>query len=671
MFRYRINEECEDKHWNLLLIYGIDIHLCFLSLRSIDQAGRGEVYHHWLDPFRLLWLSLQMRYVEKIGYCLRYLIQEYKMDPTESTVNNHHPEWDCLLIACQKNDGDAVSNFVKVDVQSIHHTNTMGQSALHIAALWNHVECVKILLDHGANVHGRNTFTGATPLHECIQSFHFHPAQQQQYRHRRRLSSPSKTEQNYRRQQIDCIKLLLEANADPNALDAMNRTPLECCVTIINDGDDDGDDDDRTSYYDTTINCRTATTDRQQLHVAVAEIKKMFQVSQQTKELRTEIGILLTKKLTRTKVTMNEIDTYWKEKILPLTCNNKTDDSGKQQQLHLQSTYCFPQLLEKLVSLTNEWINRTSTIDDCYDYNPKKIICNGISNTVTIAASASVEEFFFGRISWLWKVITTIVSVHRSVRNNNDSGGNSVDNDNNFTSLLSLEASYAKIQQNSLTMFGMEILDRYGRLKQKQEKYSDEHSATGSLLHDDTILASWKKTIVIFMTTEKERMKKSDEVISNSNDDDIDTGPGPGSNKIDCNTRCDSRIETEQLSELQQAWMIIARRNYLELAILWWDTLRISPIGVTNRQSMTPLMFASRSGHLHLVRWLLLSKRIDHNNDDPHRSLFYYYNWVQHRDQQEKTALLAAKTNQHKGIVQFLQNYTEEVRTRLTSSSPS
>ena len=99
-----------------------------------------------------------------------------------------------------------------------------------------------------------------------------------------------------------------------------------------------------------------------------------------------------------------------------------------------------------------------------------------------------------------WKVITTIVSVHRSVRNNNDSGGNSVDNDNdnNFTSFLSLEASYAKIQQNSLTMFGMEILDRYGRLKQKQEKYSDEHSATGSLLHDDTILASWKKTIVIF-----------------------------------------------------------------------------------------------------------------------------------------------------------------------------
>lgn len=48
------------------------------------------------------------------------------------------PEWDRLLAACQKNQPDAVRHLIKVENVDPSHANRVGQSALHVAALWGH-----------------------------------------------------------------------------------------------------------------------------------------------------------------------------------------------------------------------------------------------------------------------------------------------------------------------------------------------------------------------------------------------------------------------------------------------------------------------------------------------------------------------------------------------------
>ena len=72
-----------------------------------------------------------------------------------------------------------------------------GVTALHIAALNEHVDCVKMLLEHEANVSARST-EGWTPLHTVAQSGH-----------------------------LDCVKLLLQYGADPN-----ERTKGECWTPL-------------------------------------------------------------------------------------------------------------------------------------------------------------------------------------------------------------------------------------------------------------------------------------------------------------------------------------------------------------------------------------------------------------------------------------------------------
>jgi len=45
------------------------------------------------------------------------------------------PEWDLLLSAAQKNQPDRIKEMVRSGV-SASHANGVGQTALHVAALW-------------------------------------------------------------------------------------------------------------------------------------------------------------------------------------------------------------------------------------------------------------------------------------------------------------------------------------------------------------------------------------------------------------------------------------------------------------------------------------------------------------------------------------------------------
>jgi ankyrin repeat protein len=53
-------------------------------------------------------------------------------------TNNPPPDWDRLFSACQMNDPNLVRQLVVDEGVSPSHSNRVGQSALHIAALWGH-----------------------------------------------------------------------------------------------------------------------------------------------------------------------------------------------------------------------------------------------------------------------------------------------------------------------------------------------------------------------------------------------------------------------------------------------------------------------------------------------------------------------------------------------------
>ena len=535
-----------------------------------------------------------------------------------------NPEWDCLLRACQQNNIIEVQKIVREYPSSHSHANPMGQSALHIASFWVHVKCVEILLGYGADVNGMNSFTGATPLHECIQSIHCHA------HHRRLLSTEG--EQNYRRQRIECIKLLLQADADPYALDTMKRTPIECFVVTYDDNEEN----------DTIV-------DR-------IEIEKLFVQSQQTSKIRRSFKYLLTK-LGSKEVTIDEIDIIWQEELFPYV-----DTAGQHRQKHyLQSIRCT-QLLDKILSMIQEWIDRVDNDTEMRDNINEIVATKTITTQSDKIAGNDDVGYYLGRIVWMWKKIVAI-SVYITTINE----GGDVDNNGNISPLLAYDT-----QQNAVKIFGMAILERYGNLYSKRQQQQSSHIIINSLLQDDNILSSWTEAIIVFMTEEKITFNKAATTtitITYNDGDGDDSDDDDDDDDDDENNNNNNNNNSIKQTQLQQAWMTIARRNYLELAQFWWKTLRISPIGIINRQGMTPLQFASRSGHLHFVEWLL--RNDDEKGNDNSNNISQLYDWVQDQDQRGQTALMAAAANQHKEIVQFLQDFRQEKCSSSSSSSSS
>jgi hypothetical protein len=70
------------------------------------------------------------------------------MAATSSDSSKHPaiapPEWDLLLSAAQKNQSDRIRNMINKEGVDASHANAVGQSALHIAALWGHGTLCKV-----------------------------------------------------------------------------------------------------------------------------------------------------------------------------------------------------------------------------------------------------------------------------------------------------------------------------------------------------------------------------------------------------------------------------------------------------------------------------------------------------------------------------------------------
>jgi len=78
--------------------------------------------------------------------------------------------------------------------------NRVGQTALHIAAIWNSLDALRCLIGAGANVNVQNTLRGSTPLHSAAQ-----------------------------RGSVGAAKVLLESGANPMIADQTGQCPFETC----------------------------------------------------------------------------------------------------------------------------------------------------------------------------------------------------------------------------------------------------------------------------------------------------------------------------------------------------------------------------------------------------------------------------------------------------------
>ncbi|KAL4860020.1 putative 4-hydroxy-4-methyl-2-oxoglutarate aldolase [Chlorella vulgaris] len=70
---------------------------------------------------------------------------------------------DSILQAAKNNDVSALRKLIDMGVR-VNYCNQIGQTALHVAALWGSVEAARELLHQGADVNGENS-RGTTPLH--------------------------------------------------------------------------------------------------------------------------------------------------------------------------------------------------------------------------------------------------------------------------------------------------------------------------------------------------------------------------------------------------------------------------------------------------------------------------------------------------------------------------
>jgi len=125
-----------------------------------------------------------------------------------------NPAWDLILSASQKNLPEDIRDMVESQGVPPTHSNAVGQTGLHIAALWGHIEALEVLIEVGGDCNAANRMTGATPLHCLVQC-------------------PSKGTPDSK---LACIHALLAAGANPGQTDMSGRVPAD----YIESGSEDG-----------------------------------------------------------------------------------------------------------------------------------------------------------------------------------------------------------------------------------------------------------------------------------------------------------------------------------------------------------------------------------------------------------------------------------------------
>ena len=84
--------------------------------------------------------------------------------------------FDAILRASKDDDTEAMMAILKADPGLSQSSNGIGQTGLHVAAIWGNVRVATILIHFGADVNATNQF-GLSPFHGCVQGDHLEMAE--------------------------------------------------------------------------------------------------------------------------------------------------------------------------------------------------------------------------------------------------------------------------------------------------------------------------------------------------------------------------------------------------------------------------------------------------------------------------------------------------------------
>lgn len=130
--------------------------------------------------------------------CIKLLLFKYKVDANKLDSMGLAP----IHICADQGFSDCMYMLLSDDRTLINLKDYHESTALHLACESAQVECVKLLIEHNANVHAKN-MKCQVPIHMAAKA-----------------------------QSVDCIDLLVKAGADVNAPDIDDRTPLHSAISV-------------------------------------------------------------------------------------------------------------------------------------------------------------------------------------------------------------------------------------------------------------------------------------------------------------------------------------------------------------------------------------------------------------------------------------------------------
>ncbi|EFA07512.1 pyrexia [Tribolium castaneum] len=192
-----------------------------------EQRSRGKsVLEIWDDDY------IQARLQASILPDAEDIIEMIEQDNTE-TIFTKNPT-SLLLIATWLQKEKVLQEVLEKGV-SLQAVDGEGRSALHLAACTGNIDCIKLLLQHGAEISARDALNRATPLH-CAASKGHLSAVKLLIRHGADVNAglDNKSPLHYAVQSlaIDCVKELLENNAIPNTSQVYSETPLHVAAAL-------------------------------------------------------------------------------------------------------------------------------------------------------------------------------------------------------------------------------------------------------------------------------------------------------------------------------------------------------------------------------------------------------------------------------------------------------
>ena len=168
------------------------------ELVLLDAVDQRALLEHLIERVKVLEQATMDRMLEQQERLQQQQQQVQQQDDKQSTR---------LLSAAQQNNAEQVQALIESGI-SATFSNSVGQTALHIAALWGNAEACAALLRHGAELDAQNALSGATPLHMAASS-------------NKDLS-----------RRVECARLIVEAGADLTIVDYESKTASQQAASV-------------------------------------------------------------------------------------------------------------------------------------------------------------------------------------------------------------------------------------------------------------------------------------------------------------------------------------------------------------------------------------------------------------------------------------------------------